>query len=40
MKLKRRIFNIFAAVVMVFSSMPITQINTYAADEQGIVPEE
>ena len=41
MKLKRKIFNIFAAAVMVFGSMPITFFNTYAADEeQGIVPAE
>ena len=41
MSLKRKILNIFAAVVMVVGSVPMTFLNTYAADEeQGIVPEE
>ncbi len=40
MSLKRKIFNIFAAVVMIFGTMPISFLNTYAADEQpaGEVP--
>ena len=40
MSLKRRIFNLFAAVVMVFGSMPITFASTYADEPAGIVPEE
>ncbi len=41
MKIKRKILNIFAAVVMVFGTMPTAFLNTYAADdEQGIVPAE
>ena len=41
MKLKRKIFNIFAAVVMVFGSFPITFLNTYAEGESpaGEVPK-
>ena len=42
MSLKRKIFNLFAAVVMIFGSMPISFVNTHAADDEptGIVPEE
>ncbi len=40
MSLKRKIFNIFAAVVMVFGSLPITFASTYADEPAGIVPEE
>lgn len=42
MKLKRKILNIFAAVVMIFGSVPISFTNTFAADDEptGIVPEE
>ena len=42
MSFKRKIFNIFAAVVMVFGSVPISFTNTFAADDEptGIVPEE
>ena len=42
MSLKRKIFNIFAAVVMVMGSVPMTFTNVYAAEDEpaGIVPEE
>lgn len=42
MSFKRKIFNIFAAVVMVFGSVPFSFTNTFAADDEptGIVPEE
>lgn len=42
MSLKRKVFNIFAAAVMIFGSMPISFVNTHAADDEptGIVPEE
>ena len=39
MSLKRKILNIFAAVVMVFGSMPITFVNTYADSEPGDAPK-
>ncbi len=40
MRLKRKIFNIFAAIVMVFGSMPMTFFNAYAEGENsaGEVP--
>ncbi len=40
MSLKRKIFNIFAAVVMIFGTMPMSFLSAYAEDETGIQPAE
>lgn len=39
MSLKRKIFNIFAAVVMVFGSMPVSFLSAYAEEPAGDAPK-
>ena len=39
MSLKRKIFNIFVAAVMVFGSMPMTFLNAHAEDPVGDAPK-
>lgn len=39
MNLKRKIFNIFATIVMVFGSVPVPFLNAYAEEPAGDVPQ-